>query len=238
MLNILKYIFTAFSSALLLLSPVLVSAQTDTASDKKAAKPAETTDHMLSFSIDASQPIINAFVSSRQGYEFAIDYYAHKELYYVLEGGWGNAKVDYSDLKYKTSNTFARVGINRCLIQRLAPDDWDMVFLGFRLGMASVSRSNATYTVVDSLWGNSSGAISSQTVNAFWAEITGGMRAEIVNNFFIGYTIRGKFLLNESAFKTLAPLYVAGYGKGDKTAVFDFNLYLTYSIKKKRHLHH
>ena len=36
----------------------------------------------------------------------------------------------------------------------------------------------------------------------------------------------GKFVMNGKSFRDLSPLFIAGYGKGDKNANFDFNLYI------------
>jgi hypothetical protein len=65
-------------------------------------------------------------------------------------------------------------------------------------------------------------------------EVTGGMRVELVKGLMAGWNVRGKFLLNTADFRDLAPLYVAGYGRGEKNAVFDFNLYLGYAIRWRK----
>ncbi len=233
-MRIFKCIFYIF--------PLLIScfALGQTADTSKPVVPAkEKTNHQLTFSIDATQPIINAFIGYRQGYEFAADYYLHKELYGVVEGGLGNASVNYTgpvNLKYNSNNSFVRGGINRCILTRQSVDDWDAVFIGARLGVGFINRTKASYKVVDSIWGNTAeGTTPAQNFTGYWFELTGGMRMELVKHFFIGYLVRGKFLLNTSAFQDLAPVYVAGYGRGDKNAVFDFNFYLTYAIRWKRH---
>jgi len=191
--------------------------------------------HQLALSIDASQPIINACVNYRTGYEFAADYYLHKELYLVAEGGFGNATVNYDNLQYNTNNSFARIGINRCILTRMTPTDWDAVFIGARVGAAFINRSTASFHLVDSLWGNTAtGTTPAQSFTGYWFELTGGMRVELVKHFFLGYAVRGKFLLNNSAFQELAPIYVAGYGRGDKNVIFDFNFYVTYALRWKK----
>ena len=60
------------------------------------------------------------------------------------------------------------------------------------------------------------------------------MRVELFKGLFAGWNMRAKFLMNGRSFKDDAPLYIAGYGKGDKGAVFDFNLYISYGIRWKR----
>lgn len=221
-----KYII----SILLLLAPIVSIAQDD---EEDTNKPVTDTKglHQLSIGIDIAQPITNAFSDNRTGYEAMIDYYFGKELYGVAEGGFGKATVDYTDLRYKSSNTFFRLGVNKSILVRLSDSDWDMGFIGIRYGLASIKRSQGTYTIVDDLFGNTTGTVPAKNFLGHWVEITGGMRLELFAGISAGWTIRGKFLMNAKAFKELSPSYVAGYGKGDKNSVFDYNFYLTYAIR-------
>ena len=49
-----------------------------------------------------------------------------------------------------------------------------------------------------------------------------GVRVEIIKQVFVGWSIRGKFLLNAKKFTELPPYYIAGYGRGEKKSIFDF----------------
>jgi hypothetical protein len=160
-----------------------------------------------------------------------VDYYLKKEVYAVLEGGFGSANHDYPDLSYKTTNSFLRVGIDRTLIKRLGPGDWDAAFIGARYAIGFINRNEAAYTIVDSLWGSTSGTIPAKSFTAHWAEITGGVRVETLPNLFLGWNVRGRFLLNDRAFSELSPAFIAGFGRGDRTTVFDFNFYLCYAFR-------
>ena len=190
--------------------------------------------HQLCLGIDLVSPVRNSFYSDRYGYEIEGDYYLRNEFYLAVEGGWGGSKVNYPDLKYTTTNTFFRVGFNKTILPRDNKQDWDMMFFGLRAAFTPIDRSAASYTILDSLWGNSPGTQKAIKFNAIWAELTAGMRVELVQGLFAGWNVRGKFLMNQKSFRNDAPLYIAGYGKGDKNAVFDFNLYLSYGIRWKR----
>lgn len=188
--------------------------------------------HQLNLGIDIIRPIVNA--NDKYSYEFEADYYLKNEMYLAAEGGWGTSTVNYTDLKYNTSNYFFRAGFNKILLPRENAKDWGGLFMGLRLATAGIQRSAATYTVIDTTWGNSTGALGSKNFNGYWMEITGGVRVELYKGLMAGWNIRGKFMLNGKAFNDLAPLYIAGYGRGDKNAVFDFNFYLSYAIRWKR----
>jgi hypothetical protein len=231
-LNMLKY----FINILFLLLSFSVSAQEiEEMEEEETTKPVSVDSFsQVRLSFDVSRPVWNYFLTSRQSYEFAFDYYFKKDLYFVAEAGWGNATVDYIDLKYNTSNTFFRLGINKSLLKRQSSKDWDMGFVGVRYGLAPIQRSVASYIVIDSFWGSTAGTIPAKNMTLHWAEVTAGVNVEVWKGLFAGWTIRGKFRINKGDFKELPPYYVTGYGKGDKGSVFDFNFYLGYAIRWRR----
>jgi hypothetical protein len=235
---IYSYIYTLIISVIAVVSSTIAYAQEDsTSSDTvtvKKEKKIESINSQLCIGIDIFAPIMNQLVENKYGYELAADYYLRKEFYGVLEGGWGGVTVDYPDLKYTTSNQFARIGFNRNALSRHTANDWDIMFVGFRAGVARIHRDAASYVVLDSLWGNDPGVAPAKNFAAVWAEITAGMRIELYKGLFAGWNIRARFLMNGRSFKDLAPLYIAGYGKGDANSTFDFNLYLAYGIRWRR----
>jgi hypothetical protein len=192
--------------------------------------------HQLRIGFDISKPLLKLLVedslSFRESFEFEIDHYFKKELYFVLEGGWGSGRVDYPDLKYSTKNTFFKAGINKSLLVRQGVHDWDQAFIGARYAMAFINRSDAYYQTDSTLfWGNTSGTIPADKMIGHWFEVTAGTRLEVWRGIFIGWNVRGKFRLNKKPFEELPPYFIAGYGKGDKKSIFDFNFYLSYAIR-------
>jgi hypothetical protein len=233
-----KFISAAIFSMLLICAAWSVSAQAT--EDTSAApvlkvKKADSAGHQLCLGIDIMRLAANSYYNDRYGYEFQSDYYLRNEFYLALEGGWGGSTVDYPDLKYKTTNDFLRVGFNKSVLARDHANDWDMMLIGLRFGAANVSRSDITYIVIDNTWGNTPPqTVKGNPFSAFWLELTGGMRVELVKGLFAGWNFRGKFIMNGKSFKDLSPLYIAGYGKGDKAGNFDFNLYISYGIRWNR----
>lgn len=225
----MQSMFRYFISILLFLPLLSVAQEADSTNSKKTTGK----DALRQFRIGVDLPnfAINALQSERTGYELQLDYYWKNDLFIDLEFGFGGAEFDQDYLKYNSSNTFFRVGFDKSMLKRDAPNDWDMVFIGLRYGAAFINRNDATYTIIDSTWGNSSGTIAGTSFSAHWIEVTGGVRVEVLKNIFLGWNIRGKFLVNPKAFEELPPSYVAGYGKGDKNTIFDYNFYLSYAIR-------
>lgn len=193
--------------------------------------------HQLRLGFDVSRILFNQLQKDKEeriSYELELDFYWRRDMYIVAEGGWGNASLNYPDLAYESNNIFFRAGINKSLLPRLKQDDWDMAFIGLRYGLGLINRGNANYTITDSTWGTVSGTVAGAGLTAHWIELTGGVRVEIAKHLFLGWNMRGKFMLNAKQFTELPPYNIAGYGKGEKNTVFDFNVFLSYAIRWDR----
>ncbi|MFA6149761.1 MAG: DUF6048 family protein [Chitinophagaceae bacterium] len=220
-----KFIF----SLLLVCSFLSVFAQADT--EDSVTQKSTIKYHQLRFNFDAAKLLNNSLVDNVKIYEAGLDYYLNNELYGVAEFGAGTSNIDYPDLKYKSSNSFVRLGVDKTLFERKKPNDWGMAFIGCRYGLGFVKRNVALYTTDDGFGGITSGSISSSDFTAHWFELTGGMRIELFKNTFAGWNVRFKFLLNQKSFGDLKPQSIAGYGAAENGTVFDYNFYLSYAIR-------
>jgi len=239
-----RYLFILLLSAVSLLPGSRLLAQQDTIAttteaeaedDEPKARKKYTGGHQLTLAVDVFHPIMAQWATDRTTYEGEATWYLKKNEYYaVLEGGWGGSTVNYPDLKYTTTNYFARAGFNKSVLYRESEKDWDMMFIGLRVAGGGLTRSAASYTIVDTVWGNATGLSAQKSFPVFWVEITTGTRVELARNLMAGWNIRGKFLMNGRSFSDLAPLHIAGFGRGDKNSSFDFNLYLLYALRWDR----
>lgn len=228
----LKY----FISILFLAATVSASALDDV--EEEDALPAIVDSaHQLRLGFDVSRILFNQMQKDKEkriSYELELDFYWRRDMYIVAEGGWGNASLKYADLSYSSDNIFFRAGINKSLLPRLAQKDWDMAFVGLRYGLGFINRSDANYVITDSTWGTVSGSVPGTNLSAQWIELTGGVRVEVAKHLFLGWNMRGKFMLNAKQFTELPPYNIAGYGKGEKKTIFDFNVFLSYAIRWDR----
>lgn len=226
------YIFSVF--LLLLQAPnlkaqELESAETSDASPDKSASQLDSF-HQIRLGIDVSKLTLNYFQSTKKAVEFSIDYYHKKEQYYVLEGGWGGSKINYPDLNYQSQNSFLRFGFDKSMYKRKQPRDWGMAFFGLRYGLAFVQRGIASYTTNDGLGNSTQGSIAAKNSTLHWLEFCGGMKLELFPGCFSGWTVRAKILMNQKTMGDLKPLYIAGYGLGEKITAFDYNFYIAYAL--------
>lgn len=236
--NILKFIlglvvfFALFGKSQSSFSQVI-----DTVNTSIKAKKSDTSYHRFNYirvGVDVSKLLRSPLSKSFNTYEFQIDINYTKLTYLSLEFGGGNSIVENDNLKYNSNNYFGRIGIDKIFFGKEFLQDMDNAFVGIRYAMSSVKRDQATYTITDQNWGNTSGIIPATNFLAHWFEITGGFRIELAKNVFAGWNIRAKTFINPKKFELLPPSYVAGYGRGDKNTAVDYNLYLLYGIGKRK----
>lgn len=208
-----------------------INSDTTTHSDTAINKEKKPYVHQIRFGFDISRIAFNQMYPSKQAYEFQVDYTLRNNLYIAAETGLGSGKVNYEKLDYTTNAYFIRLGIDKSFLDKISATDFDMGFLGVRYGMGIGRMQEADYTIISPFGTIIKGSVPSQNFVVHWAEVVGGIKVELWKGVFAGWTARGKFLLNSGVFKELSPNFIAGYGKGDKNSVFDFNFYISYSIK-------
>lgn len=204
-------------------------ATADTVKKKKEPKPPYV--HQFRIGFDLSRIAFNLADPNRQGYEIQADYLLRKSNYLVLETGFGKGKIDYDNLKYDNSGYFIKAGIDKSFLDIISTRDFDIGFIGARYGMGVGKRSEASYSISSPFGSSTNGTIPAQNFIVHWGEITGGIKVELWEGVFAGWNGRMRFMLNSGVFKEIAPNYIPGYGKGDKTTSFDFNFYLSYAIR-------
>ncbi|RYD51442.1 MAG: hypothetical protein EOP52_10650 [Sphingobacteriales bacterium] len=224
------YRFTCAVSALLLFASGSAWAQSVPAKVRDTA----AYDHQLRIGIDMARPLIHALSPNQYSYEVQADWAFRKEIYGVVEAGFGRYEADYADLSYQSTGAFIRIGADRGILRRLLPQDWDGGLFGLRYGFAAVNRGAAQFTTGNDLWGYQSGTEGAKTYGFHWIELTGGMRLEILKNIFAGWNIRGKFMITNLTTSELRPSYVAGFGQADRSTSFDFNVWLLYALRWSR----
>lgn len=187
--------------------------------------------HQFRFGFDISRIAFNIMYPSRQGYEIQADYALRGKLYLAAEAGLGKGTINYDNLKYTNNGFFVKFGVDNSFLDILSSSDFDMAFLGARYGVGIGKRSEATYFVPSPFGPSVSGSVPAQNFMVHWGELTGGIKVEFWKGFFAGYNLRMRFMLNPGVFKELAPNYIPGYGKGDKSVTFDFNFYISYALR-------
>ena len=228
---------TALSDSISTINKNVSSQTTDSLNSKKTKAKKEPFEHQFRLMLDISHPIGATFISGQYDYEINTDFTLKPDLFAVLELGYGGGKIDYDNLKYKSSNSFVRLGIERSFFDPLYKSDWDMLTIGARYCMALGQRGDAEFTVPNPFGGSASGQIPAQNFFSNWAEITMGLRFEVLPRIYMGWNARIRFNFSADVFNgQVAPNYLAGFGQGDKATSFGFNYYVGYAIRWNKKL--
>jgi hypothetical protein len=147
--------------------------------------------------------------------------------------GYAQSSLTTDKLQYQTKNAFVSVGPDKTLFNRLFPGDIENAIVGIRYGMSWVQRADAQYTIADSIWGNAQGIVPSTSFFCHWIELNAGFRLEVKKNFFAGWNIRFRGMLNQQKLKELPPAYLAGYGAGEKPTSLGYNFYVMYGFGRR-----
>ncbi len=185
--------------------------------------------------VDVGNLGLNFLDDRRNDYEISVDYLYRNNWYIVAEGGYAEGKMDYDNLRYRTTSGYLRIGGDKSLLEPISKRDLDIVFFGFRYGIGMGNRGDAYYVVPSQFGPSKEGIFESQDFIVHWGEMTAGMRVELWQGIYAGWNFRARFLLNGKIFEQkISPNYIAGYGVADKATSFGFNIYLGYAFRWHR----
>ncbi|MCL6523700.1 MAG: DUF6048 family protein [Thermoflavifilum sp.] len=182
--------------------------------------------HDLRIGVDLSRIAIVFLQSGRKDAEISADMLLIPNLYGVFELGYNQMKINKPNLlQYQSHGYFYRLGVDRNFLppgQNLHRHD--IAYLGVRVGQAIMQQSVSNYHISDSIWGDVNGSIPTQNLHALWLEFVAGIKIQLTSFIDLGWSIRGKTLLNHPERKTsIAPYVIPGFGKGANRQAFDFN---------------
>ncbi|MFV0554093.1 MAG: DUF6048 family protein [Mangrovibacterium sp.] len=213
--------------AILLLTPSSALAE-----EKKAPK-AEKYWHEtgLRLGFDISRPFQSLWVKGdRWGVEFSADMELKPDLFVVAEGGWESFDMKQPHVDYSANGAYLRIGVDYNLLHvPNEPNDKSTLFVGARYGVGPSAQTVNGYSI-DNYWGTFEGSFEQQNYVAHWGEVVFGMKTEVLKNLYLGWNVRAKFLLGQSAGNMPPAYFAAGYGTDNGGMNFDFNYTIMYSL--------
>lgn len=228
----LRYIL---SLSLLVLSFGIFAQQDDNLSEEEK-KLANKGNPGLAIGIDLAPFINHIFADERFGVEANARYTINRKWQLAAELGYENIDLDNNKMTYSSDGTFLRAGIDYNLFRVEEIGNNDNILLGFRYGVALQDHSCPRYTVTEEYWGDVSKSLGSSTVSSQWAEFVFGLRSEIVKNFYMGWSVRFRTIIDVGSEDELEPYSIPGYGRRDRSTNMGFTYTLEYHIpfSKKR----
>jgi hypothetical protein len=191
----------------------------------------------LRLGIDLFQPAKSFFDPSIYDYKGIVEYSRKHSVIYAVEMGLGGCSFDSDHLNYTTYNPYFSVAILKALFEPFLKDDFDVVYVGVKCGVAPVSISDATYVVGSPFWGYQTAEREAFTKWYSWIDLQLGVRMELTKHWGLGWHAGAKFVLGGSQSADIVPYYVAGLGYGDKKTIMHYSLLATYTFKWMKREH-
>jgi hypothetical protein len=164
------------------------------------------------------------------GAEFSADFEVYKNIFPVFEAGYSTLSDSVDRSKYRSGGPYARVGIDYNVLPLKDRSIHHSLDIGIRYAASAFKHQAENITVPSDYWGDYTIDEHENTLTGHWLEIVGGIKAEVLTNFFIGWSIRYKILINPNMDPQITPLLIPGYGKGTDNRTIGFTYSLSYKI--------
>ncbi|CAL1521637.1 DUF6048 family protein [Chitinophaga sp. MM2321] len=195
----------------------------------------------LRLGLDLGRILTAVYYPYRKEVTVIADARIKSDLYLAAEAGYTNTPFSDSNYTYKGSGAFITLGVDYNFLKRQYPSEKNMFYGGIRYGFSHLTYEVPSYTINSPYWGkNLAGSIPKTNVNAHWVELVVGLKAEVLKNFFLGWNLRERILINNVKSDEITPLVIPGFGSGSKNAVFDMQYTISYQFPlyriKQHHL--
>jgi hypothetical protein len=181
--------------------------------------------------VDLSRIVSAIYYPYRKEITVVADARINSSTYLAFEAGYTNTPYSDTNYTYKGNGMFATIGLDYNFLKRQYPSEKNMFYGGFRYGFSHFNYAVPSYNVKSAYWGDHlTGSIPKTNVNAHWIELVIGLKAEIFKNFFMGWNIRERILINNVKTDEITPLTIPGFGNGGKRSVLDFQYTVSYVI--------
>ena len=226
MKSISGYIFKA---SLLLLTLVLVSLPLSGQEDQEGQQ-----DTLRTFGprigLDLAKFIYFFSDPAQYGAEISVDFEVYKNIYPVIELGYTNMS-DTTDLfDYASNGPYARLGVDYNVLSMKDRSIHHSITVGARYGVSVFTQRTENMYIENDYWGDVIVDSYESSLRGHWFELVGGMKAEVLPNFFLGWMLRFKFLLNPDMDPKVTPALVPGYGNAAQNRNFGFSYTISYKI--------
>ena len=231
--SISTYIIALLVLSSLLALPTRLSAQQikiQTKEEAETEKPAFFQGVMVG--VDVFGFLNQALGSDARTTEVSIEANLLNRFLPIVEIGYGGMEMtdDETDIHFKTSAPFFRVGMNYNVFYQ-KPDLPGGLTVGLRYGYSSFKYDVQSPDLIDPNWGNTHVPIDYTGVksNVGWLEAVVGMRANVFKDFYLGLNVRYRSRLSMTKNENSEPYHIPGYGRG-KTSNFGITYSLIYKL--------
>lgn len=182
------------------------------------------------FGIDLSRFLYLFLEPNQTGAEISADFELYRNIYPVFELGYNNMSDMQEHFDYTSTGSYGRAGIDYNILGLKDRSAHHTITVGFRYGMSLFKQQVEGVVIPNEYWGDFQPETHENNLTGHWIELVGGMRAEVFSNFFMGWTLRYKILLNPEMDPLMTPEMIPGYGSGGEDRAFGFTYTVAYKI--------
>ena len=148
--------------------------------------------------------------------EFALDGEFMPNWFAAAEAGHLDINVERETFDYTSNGLFFRVGADYNVLRKREQKSNDVILLFFRYSFASLTHSSDRIHITDPYWGNFDTSFDPEKLNSHWVELGFAIKTELFSNIFIGWAVRGKYLIYKSKESMVDPYIIPGFGSISK----------------------
>jgi hypothetical protein len=167
--------------------------------------------------------------ADRWGWELQGDVPVKGYWFPTVEVGMMGLNDRRDNFHYQANGVYGRLGTDFNILRYQNLQDEDLVFVGLRYGYSRFNQQ-AEDVKYSNFWGDYTTSIPKRNMNAHWGEFVFGMKGEIFKNFFLGWSLRVKFMVSETKDPHMSPYIVPGFGKTNVDIPMDFSYGIYYRI--------
>ncbi len=163
--------------------------------------------------VDLFEPFATLFGQSffSTGISFSVD--MKDKFIPTLEFGIASSdrKTNNGVQVKSTQGYYGRVGLD---VKMLGNTDIGFLSVGFRYGVSSTTYDINNFHVSNGYWGEeiTDRSLKGLKASAGWLELVAGARARVAGKVVMGWSLRYRFLLNETFGENGKPFHIPGYG--------------------------
>jgi hypothetical protein len=163
------------------------------------------------------------------GAEASLDMEVYSNIYPVFEMGYSRMSQEGELFDYSSGGPYFRVGADYNLLPIRDRSVHHIMTVGGRYAYSPFLHRAENVVVPSSYWGEMVISSYENTLHGHWLELVGGIKTELAPNFFLGWMVRYRILLNQEMDPLVTPHMVPGYGTVNSNRGFG----VTYSILYK-----
>lgn len=190
----------------------------------------------VSVGVDLWDPLMRVFGQSYGLIGFSAELNLHNRYIPVIEAGLGNADNTPANQNYTYHvgvSPYFRIGANYNFLYNSNPD-YQFV-AGLRLGWSRFNYQLRDVTIADNYWGTSQTVdFPRQTSSVTYVNVLFGLRVKIWKPISMGWNIRFRAILHETAQPDGEPWYIPGYGARNGIITGSFSVFYTFSLGQKK----